>query len=158
MSIPGQYFQISDECHWQFMLQVFCVSQSVMSHQARGKGPKSCLTSFFSFTRVMTGSGDRVSSWAAAVVVDRVYAICPWETLLFRDFNQSLSQRGMYLCLVITYSTLWINRVMLPILLVTSCTGSINTFLSPYVPENLVSRNGFSRPVPRHPGHSPYSD
>ena len=25
--------------------------------------------------------------------------------------------------------------------------------LSPYVPENLVSRNGFSRPVPRQPAH-----
>ena len=29
--------------------------------------------------------------------------------------------------------------------------------LSPYVPENLVSRDGFSRPVPRQPAHSPYS-
>ena len=25
--------------------------------------------------------------------------------------------------------------------------------LSPYVPENVVSRNGFSRPVPRQPAH-----
>ena len=25
--------------------------------------------------------------------------------------------------------------------------------LSPYVPENLVSRDGFSRPVPRQPAH-----
>ena len=29
----------------------------------------------------------------------------------------------------------------------------MNIPLSPYVPENLVSRDGFSRPVPRQPGH-----
>ena len=28
-----------------------------------------------------------------------------------------------------------------------------NIPLSPYVPENLVSRDGFSRPVPRQPAH-----
>ena len=27
----------------------------------------------------------------------------------------------------------------------------------PVLPENLVSRDGFSRPVPRQPAHSPYS-
>ena len=31
-------------------------------------------------------------------------------------------------------------------------------FLSPFAPENLVSRDGFCRPVPYHPAHSPYSD
>ena len=29
----------------------------------------------------------------------------------------------------------------------------MNIPLSPCVPENLVSRNGFSRPVPRQPAH-----
>ena len=33
----------------------------------------------------------------------------------------------------------------------------MNIPLSPCVPENLVSRDGFSRPVPRQPVHSPYS-
>ena len=31
--------------------------------------------------------------------------------------------------------------------------GKMNIPLSPYVPENLVSRDGFSRPVPRQPAH-----
>ena len=31
--------------------------------------------------------------------------------------------------------------------------GKINILLSPCVPENLVSRDGFSRPVPRQPAH-----
>ena len=60
-------------------------------------------------------------------------------------------------CMVITYSRVWINRVSLPILLVVSWTGKMNIPLSPYVPGNLVSRDGFSRPVPRQPAHSPYS-
>ena len=52
------------------------------------------------------------------------------------------------------YSTVWINRVRLPILLEVSwTTGKNNTPLSPCVPENLVSRDGFSRPVPRQPAH-----
>ena len=55
--------------------------------------------------------------------------------------------------MVITYSRVWINRVRLPILLVVSLTGKMNIPLSPCVPENLVSRDGFSRPVPRQPAH-----
>ena len=59
----------------------------------------------------------------------------------------------MYVCIVITYNRVWINRVRLPILLVVSWTGKNNIPLSPCVPENLVSRDGFSRPVPRQPVH-----
>ena len=55
--------------------------------------------------------------------------------------------------MVITNSRVWINRVRLPILLVVSCTGKTNIPLSPCVPENLVSRDGFSRLVPRQPAH-----
>ena len=63
------------------------------------------------------------------------------------------SRERLLLCMVITYSRVWINRVRLPILLVVSLTGKMNTPLSPCVPENLVSRDGFSRPVPRQPAH-----
>ena len=38
-----------------------------------------------------------------------------------------------------------------------SYTGKVNIPLSPYAPDKLVSRDGFSRPVPRQPAHSPYS-
>ena len=50
--------------------------------------------------------------------------------------------------IVITYSRVWINRVRLPILPV-----KMNIPLSPDVPENLVSRDGFGSPVPRQPSH-----
>ena len=30
--------------------------------------------------------------------------------------------------------------------------------LCPFVPENLISRDGFGRPVPRQPAHSPHPD
>ena len=46
-----------------------------------------------------------------------------------------------------------INRVRLPILHVVSWTGKIDISLSPFAPENLVSRDGFSSPVPRQPAH-----
>ena len=59
----------------------------------------------------------------------------------------------MYVCMVITYSRVWINRVRLPILLVVSRTGIMNISLSPCAPENLVSRDGFGSPVPRQPTH-----
>ena len=68
----------------------------------------------------------------------------------------------LYVCMVITYSKVRINRVRLPILLVVSCTEKMNIFLSPCVPdiflspcvpENLISRDGFSRPVPHQPAH-----
>ena len=61
------------------------------------------------------------------------------------------------LCMVITYSIIWISQVRLPILLVVSRTGKINIFLFPFAPDNLVSRDGFGRPVPRQPAHSAYS-
>ena len=64
----------------------------------------------------------------------------------------------IYIYLVTTYSKRMVNRVRLPIiLLVVSRTGKMNILLSPYAPENLVSPDGFSRPVPRQPAHSLYS-
>ena len=59
----------------------------------------------------------------------------------------------MYVCMVMTYSRVWINRLRLPILLVVSWTGKMNIPLSPYAPENLVSQYGFSSPVPRRLSH-----
>ena len=46
-----------------------------------------------------------------------------------------------------------INRERLPILLVVNRTGKMNISLSPFAPENLVSRDGFGSPVPRQPAH-----
>ena len=51
--------------------------------------------------------------------------------------------------MVITYSRVWISRVRLPTLFVVSWTGKMKISLSPFAPENLVSRDGFGRPVPR---------
>ena len=59
----------------------------------------------------------------------------------------------MYVCMVIIYSRVWINRVRLPILLVVSWAREINIPLSPCVPVNLVSGDGFSRLDPRQPAH-----
>ena len=59
----------------------------------------------------------------------------------------------MYVCMAITCSRVRINRVRLPILLVVSSTRKKKNPLSPCVPENLVSRDGFSHPVPRQPAH-----
>ena len=59
----------------------------------------------------------------------------------------------IHVCVVITYSRVWINRVRSSILLVVSWTGKMNISLFPFAPENLVSRNGFGRPVPRQPAH-----
>ena len=59
-------------------------------------------------------------------------------------------------CIVITYSRVRINRVRLPIPARGQLDREMNIPLSPYVLENLVSRDRFSRPVPRQPAHSPY--
>ena len=50
---------------------------------------------------------------------------------------------------IITYS----KKEWLLILLVVSWIGKINISLSPFVPENLVSRDGFGSPVPPQPAH-----
>ena len=42
-------------------------------------------------------------------------------------------------------------------LLVVSLTGKMNISLSPLAPENLVSQDGFGRPVPRQPDYSPHA-
>ena len=46
-----------------------------------------------------------------------------------------------------------INKVRLPVLHVVSLTEKMNISLSAFVPENLVSRDGFDSPVPRQPAH-----
>ena len=48
----------------------------------------------------------------------------------------------IYICMATHISRVCINRVRLPILL-----------LSPFALENLVSRDGFGSPVPRQPAH-----
>ena len=59
----------------------------------------------------------------------------------------------MHVCIVTHTARVWVNRVRSPILLVVSWTGKINIPLSAFVPENLVSRDGFGSPVPRQPAH-----
>ena len=60
----------------------------------------------------------------------------------------------MYICMVVIWGRVWINRVRLPIPLVVSWTGNKNKIsVSPFAPENLVSRNRFGRPVPRQSLH-----
>ena len=55
---------------------------------------------------------------------------------------------NMYLCMVIHAARVWINRERLPILLVVSWTTKMDISLSPFAPENLVSRDEFGSPVP----------
>ena len=55
---------------------------------------------------------------------------------------------NMYLCMVIHAARVWIKRERLPMLLVVSWTTKINISLSPFAPENLVSRYEFGSPVP----------
>ena len=57
---------------------------------------------------------------------------------------------------VLSFSV-WTNTVRLPILLVVSWTEKMNISRSSFAPGSLVSRNGFGRPVPRQPAHSPHS-
>ena len=45
--------------------------------------------------------------------------------------------------------------VWLPVLLLISWNRENKFPLSLFVPEILVSRDGFGRPIPRHPAHSP---
>ena len=57
-------------------------------------------------------------------------------------------------CMVTHIARVRINRVRLPTLHVVSETGRINISLSPFAPENLISRDRFgSSPVPRQPAH-----
>ena len=63
----------------------------------------------------------------------------------------------MYVCMYVWSShyiaRVRINRVRLPILFVVSSTGKMFFSLSPFAPENLVSRDGIGSPVPRQPAH-----
>ena len=63
----------------------------------------------------------------------------------------------MYVCMVITYS----KSMDQPGMVANPARGQLNREmnipLSPYAPENFGSRDEFSRPIPRQPGHSPYS-
>ena len=59
----------------------------------------------------------------------------------------------MYVCMATHIARVWINRVRLPVLHVVSWTWKMNISLSTFVPENLVSWDGFGSPVPRQPAH-----
>ena len=64
-----------------------------------------------------------------------------------RSLTSRINGRNM----VIIYS----KRIDQPGRGVNPARGQLN--LSPFTPENLVLRDRFGRPVPRHPAHSPHS-
>ena len=66
-----------------------------------------------------------------------------------------LNVQVQYVCIVIK---VWINQVSLSNLLVVSWTEIMNISLSPFAPENLVSRDRFGRLVLRQSAPSPHSD
>ena len=72
---------------------------------------------------------------------------------LINTHTHTHTHTHIYVCMVTYIARVWINRVRLPILLVVSWTGKVNISLSPFAPENLVSRDGFGSPVPRQPTH-----
>ena len=61
----------------------------------------------------------------------------------------------MYVCMVIAYS----NSMDQPGKVANPARGHLNReneygiFLSPFAPENMISRDGFGSPVPRQPAH-----
>ena len=61
---------------------------------------------------------------------------------------------AVYVCMVITYSKGMdqAGKVANP----ARSQLNMNISLSPFAPDNLVSRDGFDSPVPRQPAHSPY--
>ena len=75
------------------------------------------------------------------------------EKTRIRVFSSVTERVCMYLCMVITYS----KSMDQPGKVANPARGQLNRendiLLSPCVPENLVSRDEFSRPVPRQPAH-----
>ena len=75
------------------------------------------------------------------------------EKTRIRVFSSVTERVCMYLCMVITYS----KSMDQPGKVANPARGQLNREndipLSPCVPENLVSRDEFSRPVPRQPAH-----
>ena len=80
------------------------------------------------------------------IVVDGFVLVLFPCLFLFFHFSICISIR-MYVCIVTHIARVWINRVRLPIAHVVLFS------LSPFAPENLVSRDGFGSPVPRHSAH-----
>ena len=83
-------------------------------------------------------------------------ALLPYIHIIINLFNYGLHffcsvLSVVCICMVTHISRVWINRERLPILVVVSSKGKMNIPLSPCVPENLVSRDGFGSPVPRQP-------
>ena len=79
---------------------------------------------------------------------------CQYKTSLWHlngfPYYVGVSHQPMHACIVGTLSRVWIIRVMMA---ANPARGQLNRendfFLSPFVPENLVSRDEFGRPVPR---------
>ena len=61
---------------------------------------------------------------------------------------------NQYECVVSAFSRAWIDRIWLSILLVV--IRKIIFSQSPFAPDNSVTRDKLSRPVPRQPAHFPH--
>ena len=63
----------------------------------------------------------------------------------------------MYVCMVIIFSRSKDQPGKVANATRGQLNGENNIFLSPFAPKNLFSQDGFGRPVPCQPPHSPYS-
>ena len=77
--------------------------------------------------------------------------VLPWQVTMTNMRLSFPHYICMYVCMTTHITRVWINRVRLLILLVVSSTRKMNISLSVVARENLVSRDGFGSPVPRHP-------
>ena len=75
------------------------------------------------------------------------------ETADEREIWTHKPSEHSHMRMVTHIARVWINLGRLPILLVVSWTGETNISLSPFAPENLVSRDEFGSSVPRQPAH-----
>ena len=58
--------------------------------------------------RIITGSGDRVSSYAAAVVVDGFDATCPWDISFYQGIQStSLADIPIAFCSIAIVVVVW---------------------------------------------------
>ena len=73
-----------------------------------------------------------------------------------RETTQASSAYSI-VCVVIPYFVQQCIDQLVANLLVVSGTGKMNISLSPLAPENLVSQDGFGRPVPRQLDYSPHA-
>ena len=140
-------------CRYHRALRLFCYVRFVLLRFRLYAFVEAAAARVFSFFIAFSEYFCTISAFFLSFRIVFFYLVTTGWIFDISLFENSIKQ-SIIIIKIAEHRYCLVNRVRLPTLLVVSLTRKMNFFLSPFALEDLFSRDGFGRPVPRQPAQS----